>query len=277
MNLQVRIPPVAAAAVNAANETAHCFGDGLVGVLTRPRTGRDNPVAVILLNAGLVHRVGPFRGYVQLARVLADQGFAVLRFDQSGLGDSPLCAVASGQRRQREVGAAMALLADETGADRFVLAGICSGADDAFHVAVDDARVAGFVLLDGLAYRTWGYWLHHLLPRLLDPGRLWRRLRQPRVRKPAAGNFRDFPGRADAVKQMAALVARDVRMLFLFTGGAYGYFNHPRQLVACLGRAARSSAVGLEHWPDCDHTFYLRRDRARLQRTVAAWMRGQFG
>jgi len=62
----------------------------LVGIVTQPAPALANPdlPAVVLLNAGLLHRVGPNRIYVQLARKLAGFGFTVLRFDFSGMGDS---------------------------------------------------------------------------------------------------------------------------------------------------------------------------------------------
>lgn len=261
---------------NGLGESAHRFGPGLIGILHRPRATPQR-AAVILLNAGLVQRMGPFRGYVQLARALSACGFTVLRFDQSGLGDSPVSNIPSAQRRLSEVQAGMALVAAETGAERFVLGGICSGADDAFHLAVADPRVDGALLLDGLAHRTAGFWLRYLAPRLLDPRRLWQRLRRARVQQPGMDDYRDFPGRRAAALQLAQLVERGVRLLFLYTGGAYRYFNHRGQLAACLGAAARSPQVTLEYWPDCDHTFFLGRDRARLHAAVTAWMQTQFG
>src|SRR5262245_43008918 len=47
------------------------------------------PPTVVLLNAGIVHRVGPNRMHVLLARALAAAGISSLRFDMSGIGDSP--------------------------------------------------------------------------------------------------------------------------------------------------------------------------------------------
>ena len=47
------------------------------------------PPTVVLLNAGIVHRVGPNRMHVLLARALAAAGIPSLRFDMSGIGDSP--------------------------------------------------------------------------------------------------------------------------------------------------------------------------------------------
>ena len=73
-------------------EEAVVFGraSALVGVITDPPAGGRpaHAMAVILLNAGLLHRVAPNRLYVELARGLAAQGFAAFRFDFSGIGDS---------------------------------------------------------------------------------------------------------------------------------------------------------------------------------------------
>jgi pimeloyl-ACP methyl ester carboxylesterase len=260
---------------DATAETAHVFGDGLVGVVTHAAARVPQDTAVILFNAGMVHRSGPHRGSVQLARALADSGFPVLRFDQSGLGDSPLSTRATAERRHLELQAAMTLLAEQTGACRFVVGGICSAADNAFRLAAVEPRIHGLLLLDGLAYRTPGYWLRYLPPRVFHPGKLWRWWRQRGTQADMA-NFRDFPTQGEAVAQMAQMVARDVRVLFLFTGGAYRYFNHAGQLAACLGRAALSKCVSMAYWRDCDHTFYLQRDRTRLQAFVAAWLQREF-
>jgi len=271
--------PVASPArlAGAEGETAHVFGDGLVGVLANPAPGATRrDVAVILFNAGMVQRSGPHRGSVQLARALAQRGFPVLRFDQSGLGDSPVPARAAADRRHAELRAAMDLLTGETGVRRFVIGGICSAADNAFRLAAVEPRIHGLLMLDGLAYRTPGYWLRHLPPRVLNPRKLWRWWRQ-RGTQPDMADFRDWPARSDAVAQMADMAGRGVRMLFVYTGGAYRYFNHAGQFAACLGRGARGANVSFAYWRDCDHTFYLQRDRLRLQALVGDWLERGFG
>jgi len=276
MNLQATVPELDDAVAGGVDEQVHAFGDGLVGIVSQPAPATRHATALILLNAGLVHRVGPFRGYVQLARVLADAGFVVLRFDQPGLGDSR-APVASEGVRDNAIRAAMALVTAETGVSRFVLGGICSAADDAFNAADIDRRIVGLLLLDGLAYPTPGHWLRHVLPRVLDPRRVWRQLRSMLGGRSSQGSFRDFPTRAEARRKLADLVVRDIRILFVYTGAVYRYFNHRGQLAACFGRAAREPQVSLEYWPACDHTFYLRHDRRRLQAAVLGWMREQFG
>ena len=117
------------------NEQVFRFGTGdqLLGVLKRPSSiDNELPIAIIL-NAGIVHRVGPFRLHVDLARVLANRGFSSLRMDLSGLGDSAIRTdVPEGtDRAMLDVRDAMDALEAELGADRFVPIGLCSGAYNA--------------------------------------------------------------------------------------------------------------------------------------------------
>ena len=260
----------------AGGESVHVFGDGLVGTITRPAAGAPRrDAALVLLNAGMVQRSGPHRGSVLLARALAARGFAVLRFDQSGLGDSPVSTRVTGNRRGEELAAAFELLSAQVGARRFVVGGICSAADNAFRLAADRPRIDGLLMLDGLGYRTFGWWLRHLPPRL-RPRKLWNWWRQ-RGSGTDMANFRDFPTRAEARAQMQAMAGRGMRMLFVYTGGAYRYFNHAGQFVASLGPGARAPAATLAYWRDSDHTFYRARDRERLQGLVAEWMEREFG
>ena len=105
----------------------------LVAIATDPPAPLAAP-GVIFLNAGVLHRVGPHRLHVLLARRLAAAGFAAVRMDLSGIGDSS--PVPSGMSFRAssvaDVRAAMDGLGsdDGTGA-RFVLFGLCSGADNA--------------------------------------------------------------------------------------------------------------------------------------------------
>ena len=64
----------------------------LVTIALTPVNGSDGiekPV-ILLLNAGLVHRVGPFRFNVDMARILSKLGYFTARFDVSGIGDSTM-------------------------------------------------------------------------------------------------------------------------------------------------------------------------------------------
>ncbi len=123
----------------------------LIGVLTEPDSPPENArPAVVLSNAGLIHRIGPNRVYVKLARTLAKQGFRVLRFDLSGIGDSlprpdhmPV-----EQFSIDDVVQAMDFLSATCGSQRFVLMGHCSGAYHSFRTAVLDPRTVGVVMMN---------------------------------------------------------------------------------------------------------------------------------
>ena len=68
------------------------LGDGLVGILAMP-TQPISPAApfAVLINSGLIHRVGPSRLHVLLARDLAASGIRVVSI-LPGLFDTPMFA-----------------------------------------------------------------------------------------------------------------------------------------------------------------------------------------
>ncbi len=127
------------------------FGRGLVGVLTLPEQNEGTLPTILLLNAGMTHRVGPHRLYVRLAARLTDLGFPVLRFDFSGIGDSATSESTEplSERSLRETSAAMDFASDQYGATRFIPMGICSGADVGFSLAIHRPQVVGAVLING--------------------------------------------------------------------------------------------------------------------------------
>ena len=255
---------------------------GRVGVLALPASA-DQEVGVVLLNAGAIHRAGPSRLHVTLARRLAAAGYPVLRIDQPGVGD----AVASASRPQLDL--AMDMLdrfGREGGCSRFVVGGICSAADFGWKLALRDPRVAGLLLLDPLARQQHpafqrGKWQLHWQrgPRSWI-GTLARRLRpaagtQSAVR-PADSELRDWPRPGEEAAQLQQLVDRGVELFVLYTGGAAAYFLHPLQFLDGFGNAARSARVSFRYWRDCDHVFFLPEHRERLQETFCEWMGQRF-
>jgi exosortase A-associated hydrolase 1 len=125
-----------------------CEGESLVGILAKPATPADTGVVVIV--GGPQYRAGSHRQIVLLSRALAATGYAVLRFDYRGMGDS------SGVQRDFEsfstdVGAAIDQLQQSVPAvQRVVLWGLCDGASAALLYCheMQDPRVAGMCLLN---------------------------------------------------------------------------------------------------------------------------------
>lgn len=247
------------------------LGGGLFGVLTLPAQDRPERAVIVLLNAGLIHRVGPFRLHVQLARTLAQAGHAVLRFDLPGIGDAPLLADTDAQAAATR---ALDALQERLGERGFVVGGICSAADLGWKVALADRRVRGLLLLDGFAARGAWYRFGQLRLLLRRPLRSWPGMLRRRAQAAAAitdDDLRDWPAAAAAPAQLAEMLARGVRVFALYTGGVAGYFLHPRQFAATFGDAARHPGLSFEYWADCDHLFMDVRDRERLLQALRAW------
>jgi pimeloyl-ACP methyl ester carboxylesterase len=197
-------------------ETTHVFGseDRLVGVCTRLAAGHPK-LGVILVNAGVIHRVGPHRSSVKLARALAPLGVAVLRFDLSGVGDSALSTRPLPYHDQavEDVRDALDLMRTSFGLQRFVVFGICSGAVHACSTALADDRVVGVVLFDGYAYPTWKTPLATAwaMARVLPPSQLVKKLwRQIAKRWQGAASATRREGAAAAIAAPGMVLAGSV-------------------------------------------------------------------
>ncbi len=139
-------------------ESAALFGrsHSLVGIVTAPPPDLhdSSKPAVIFLNAGLVHRVGPNRLYVRLARRLAAKGYWTVRFDHSGIGDSLPAGdnQSYAERYTMEVREVMEDVFRRCAIDRFCLVGLCSGAMTSINTAGQDDRVVGAALLNARGF-----------------------------------------------------------------------------------------------------------------------------
>ncbi len=266
----------------------------LAGTLSLP-DGSAHALGFVLLNAGVISRVGPQRLNVQLARALAGAGHAVLRFDLSGLGES---AAASGtasfeQQAIADTIAAMDVLARETGVTRCVLFGLCSGADNAYASALVDERVHGLILLDPFAYATVESRLRAYGLRLLLPGavgalgrgfkafarRCVRRLQHPLGTSgvdPAAECHRNTPSRQEFARQLAGMTQRGVAVYLMYSGSVSSDYNSPHQFERTFGREL-ARRVEAEFQPQVNHTRSELAAQRDLIERVLGWTKRKFG
>jgi alpha-beta hydrolase superfamily lysophospholipase len=139
-------------------ETAVSFGAAstLFGILSEPdlapERSRTLDTAILMLNVGGNHRIGPNRIYVHIARELAHVGCRTLRFDLAGLGDSRCeggfqWSHLYSRDTTPDVRAAIDLLSRQ-GCKNFYVMGICSGSFVAFQAALGDPRVTGQILMN---------------------------------------------------------------------------------------------------------------------------------
>ncbi|GAP66455.1 hypothetical protein MBSD_n1763 [Mizugakiibacter sediminis] len=265
------------------NERVVQFGERrrLVGTYTAPVQGVPaHDLGFVMFNAGVIPRIGPQRMYVKFAREMAGLGFAALRFDLSGQGDSRAATGTLGFERQAvaDVRAALDHLAETQGLRRFVLVGLCSGADHGYAAALEDPRVAGVVMLDPHAYPTLRTHLNSALARLRRSGAadaVWRMLRQrlARRRDAAAGGGRVRPPKEAFARGLAALGARGTAVYLLYSGSMTREYNYAGQFADGFRRYRLPACIQADYIADANHNrTELAAQRAWISR-VAAWSR----
>lgn len=135
--------------------------------------------AVLVIVGGPQYRVGSHRQFVLLSRALAEQGFACLRFDYSGMGDAEGEAVDFEQCGPDVRCAVDALMAAVPGLTDVCLWGLCDGASAAAFHAAEDERVSSLILLNPWVRTEQGQSealvKHYYLQRIVS-GDFWRKL-----------------------------------------------------------------------------------------------------
>ncbi len=119
----------------------------LFAVYCAPPTKSTHKLALIFVTTGSNHQIGAGRRSVLFARRLAAMGYASLRMDIAGLGDSP---PRPGRKENvlydvdsiRDVSAAIDWL-ETQGIDQVILTGVSAGGYLSFHVAIQDPRIIG--------------------------------------------------------------------------------------------------------------------------------------
>lgn len=258
----------------------------------------QTPIGVLMLNAGVIHRIGPHRINVKLARQLARAGIPSVRLDLSGLGDSRRAAGTASMFEQasHDIRCALDALAERTGIERFVIVGICSGAEYGYQYAAQDARVAGLVMVDGYSFGNWRTrWLRYGLrfttltwPVLKQAvvGR-WRRWRAAPegAADPATPVDYGLPTiTAEAFAQgLSERVRAGCQVYLLYTGSILQRYNHAGQFRAVMKALPMQAAdraalaeVQCDFVPEIDHTLSTLEGQRIFMGRVGQWVNRQF-
>ncbi len=267
----------------------------LWGILTRPAAGlAQSTTAVLVMVGGPQYRVGSHRQFVLLARGLARHGFASLRFDCTGMGDS------EGEARGfdssgPDLHAALDALCKACPAlERVVVWGLCDAASAALMFATSDPRVAGIVAANpwarsdaSLAAATVK---HYYASRVLER-EFWLKLLRGRLDWRAslgalAGNLKGArahhrgqsdPRHADSFQTVMArgLASFNGRVLLILSGKdltAKEFLQYADSSAPWKGLLAdpKVSRVDL---PDADHTFSRRTWLNAVEDETVAWLK----
>jgi len=273
------------------------FGEGgrLFGILTLPsmppRNAQKLPVFVYL-SAGLLHRVGPYRLHVCLARELAQMGFSSLRVDLAGRGDSPQRpGLTNGQSVAADFEEILGVLESRLGRLPLVLAGLCAGANAAISLTLQEPRVIGMVLLDPICFPDDGFRARTTVMKYTNPAEyiawlkrgeyvawlkrrfkaLTRGEKQEDDDSADAVTFQDLPTREQLRAAFESIRGREGWVLSVFTRAALRHYNQAGQLARVLAVDGHQQFCTELFWPQAEHTFMLELHRRRLIEEIKTW------
>ncbi len=281
-------------------ETIAAFGKtrSLIGIVTQPESGSSADLpAVILLNSGILHRVGPNRLYVKIARALAAQGFVVFRFDFSGIGDSSSSEedISFDERTINELDEAMSYLGAEYLSNEFILIGICSGAKIAYTTQCNDPRVIGAApinipkLLDttddrlASAVKNRSETSYLLKSSLINPGS-WLKLFSGRadyrgilrnlnflLRKLVPAANREYPDTLHIKSDIRSITDRNANLLFIYSERDRG-LNYLKETLGGEMNTLDGSGRFRIEMIKANHTFTMLSNQRELIDLIVNWL-----
>jgi uncharacterized protein len=272
-----------------------CNGARLHGIVARPLADSvPAPIAVLIAVGGPQYRVGSHRQFVLLARRLAEAGFASLRFDSRGMGDSE-GALQTFEDIGPDLHAAIdALRLACPDARQVVVWGLCDAASGALMHAVKHPDVAGIVALNPWARSEAtlaAVQVKHYYGQRLMQRAFWMKLLRGGVdlRGSIAGlaaSVQRARATTDSMRtgvvdnSFQARMARGLagfrgQMLLIIAGNdltAKEFLGYTGASAAWRGLldAPRVSRVDV---PDADHTFSSRAWRAQVEDATIAWLK----
>jgi pimeloyl-ACP methyl ester carboxylesterase len=258
----------------------------LIGIMTQPvpAPSGEHP-AIVILNTGIIYRIGHNRMYVALARTLAEAGYTVLRFDMSGIGDSDNRSdgLAPLETNLADIRDVVDWLAATLRVRRVILIGLCSGADHAILFASSDCRVAGVVLIDpNLPIYGSGYFRRHILRRRTwtnffnGRGFFWSFLQKNFARtieitgEDEGVQWQNPITRSQLLHAFQNCAKVDIKILTILTGWNRAAY---KVLINLVKRKGSERLTRLEYFDRCDHTFTFEADRTRLSDVMMEWIR----
>lgn len=271
-------PPAAAAASWDGITEEAAFFDGLFGIVTEPAApAPTRQTGILLLGTGANVHIGVNRMSVTLARTLAKRGFRVLRFDLSGIGESPTLPGLP----DRDIYTAQALFETREaisfmiarGAAKVALLGVCSGGYTAFHTAVRDERVVALAPANvpGFHYnRADSYGIGVDRPssaRVLARAAVSLVARSP-LGKVTGGRLKRFSmidDPDDVARAFGKLSARGCRTLLVNGTGDISVHSIQLHMGPALAKVRGDQNVKLAFVNGADHIFSPRVAQARLR------------
>ncbi len=274
-----------------------CAGEQLLGIIAQPDQVVNTGVLIVV--GGPQYRAGCHRQFLLLARALAAVGYAAMRFDYRGMGDS------SGELRNFEsvdldIAAAIeAFTVASPGLERIILWGLCDAASAAllYLDGTHDQHIGGLVLLNpwvrSEATLARAHIKHYYVQRLLQ-AEFWRKLLGGKMGVARAiGGFVNSLRQARRVsssEDTQATLSFQERMLcglrnfrgatlIILSGKDYTakeFIESTCTSPDWQGVLSRAN-VFVRDVPDADHTFSTGEWRAAVETLTVGWLLGELG
>lgn len=264
------------------------FGEDLVGIMTIPAQMAPGAPACLLLNTGVMNRIGPHRLNVKIARDLGAVGVPSLRLDLSGLGDSPAAKtpLPADAQAVADLQAAMDHVQQTLAIGRFVVFGLCSGAVNGYRLALADPRVRGLMMFDGFVFPTYKTallrrWIRlrrmtwaERLRKVRD--RLLLRSRRPAQRRLDGDGLLDVqfqtPSREEFAQSLETLIGRGTDVFLFYSGSYADGHNYHGQLRDAFGDAMFLKHARYDYMADVDHTLTPLETQRRVIAVFRDWV-----
>jgi len=261
----------------------------LTTIFSAPKNLDTNKPAVLIFNSGVMHHIGTCRISVTIARKLARSGILAARFDFSGIGDSTTRRgnLPFEQSSVEEIRQVMDYLEQKKGIRKFIVYGLCSGADAAYEIAKVEPRICGIIQIDAYCYRTPKWYIKHYGPRLINPG-VWKRILLRLVGKAnhtrsegeniddeyleMPSYIRVFPPRNEVAKGLQQIIDNDVSIYSIFTGGMMYTMNYHGQFEDAFRDVDFKGRLKAEWYPELDHILTHVELQKKLPEYICRWV-----
>jgi len=275
-----------------------CEGDSLIGIIHKPVEATSIGV-VIIVAGGPQYRVGAHRQFVTLARLLADNGIASIRFDHRGTGDS------TGELRgfidmNADIHGAINTLSEHIPEiNQFTLWGECESATAGAFYCYTDKRIQGIFMVNPWIRTDYGQaktiLKHYYWARLFDKA-FWKKVRSGQfsllnslksyihLLKSARSESKVNLGtdleesleKLPLPERLAKSCERYQGNILVLTSG-YDYiaqeFKDYVESSEIWGRLIDHSKVTMHDIPDSDHTFSRPEWRKELFDHTITWVK----
>ncbi|MFT6988278.1 MAG: pimeloyl-ACP methyl ester carboxylesterase [Paraglaciecola sp.] len=261
----------------------------LTSIVTEPKDFDADKPAVLILNSGVMHHIGTCRLSVKIARALANSGFLALRFDFSGIGDSePRRGTENfAESSSAEISEVMDYLQRKKKINKFIVYGLCSGADASYEIAQKDPRIIGMIQIDAYCYANWQSRLYHYAPRLLSLDVWLRFIKRLLGQKKASSQdaeeiddefvempsyIRELPPREKVAKALQGIIDKDIHIYNIFTGGMMETFNHPSQYHENFSEVDFKGLLKVDFYKELDHIITSQKHQKSIPKEICKWV-----